>query len=62
MRLPGAKLSLSVNAEVRAIKVEDVTWHANGPLPGAPNVVVSEIGDNKICVRWRMLARTHSEW
>jgi hypothetical protein len=27
---------------VLAIEVEDVTWHANGPQPGAPTIVVSE--------------------
>jgi hypothetical protein len=42
MRLPRAKLSPPVNAEVRAIGVEDVTWHANSPLHGVPTVVVSE--------------------
>jgi hypothetical protein len=42
MRLPGAKLSPPVNAKVRTIGVEDVTWHANGPLPGMPTIVVSE--------------------
>jgi hypothetical protein len=41
-RLHGAKLSPSVNAKVLAIEVEDVTWHANGPQPGAPTIVVSE--------------------
>jgi hypothetical protein len=50
MRLPGAKLSSSVNIEVRAIGVEDVTWHANGPLTGAPAIVL-EIGGNEICVQ-----------
>jgi hypothetical protein len=33
-------------------RVEDVTWHTNGPLPGMPTVVVLGTGDNKICV-WR---------
>jgi hypothetical protein len=44
MWLPGAKLSLPLNVEVRAIGVEDVTWHANGPLPGVPTIMVSETG------------------
>jgi hypothetical protein len=44
MWLLGVKLSPLVNAEVRAIIVEDVNWHANGPLLGAPTVMVLEIG------------------
>jgi hypothetical protein len=39
-----AKLLPPVNDEVRAIKVEDVTWHANGTLPNVPTLVVSEGG------------------
>jgi hypothetical protein len=50
-----------MNAEVRAIGVEDVSWNANDHL-GALTVVVLETGDNKTCVWWRMLAWTHSEW
>ena len=45
MQLSGARLSPSVNVEIQAIGVEDVTWHANDPLPGAPTVMVSETKD-----------------
>jgi hypothetical protein len=42
MWLPRARLSPPMNVEVRAIGVEDVTSHANGPLPSVPNVAVSK--------------------
>jgi hypothetical protein len=51
MRLPRTKASLQVNIDNWAIRAASVAWHANGPLPSAPTVVVSEIGDNNICVR-----------
>jgi hypothetical protein len=52
MRLPTEKVSPSVTAKGWAIRVEDVTWHTNDPLPSTPTVMVSKTGDNKICVRW----------
>jgi hypothetical protein len=42
MRLPRAKLSPPVKAEMRAIRVEDVTWHSSSPLPVAPTIMVLE--------------------
>jgi hypothetical protein len=43
-RLPGAKASLLANANNWAIGAACVAWHANGPLPCAPTVMVSETG------------------
>lgn len=42
MWLPRATVSPLTNADVWAIRVENVSWHGNAPLPGAPTVVVSE--------------------
>lgn len=43
MWLPDAKFS-PLSDDEWAIKVMSVFWHANMPLPGAPNVVVLETG------------------
>ena len=50
IRLLGAKVSPPADEGDWAIGVESVAWHANGPLLGAPTVVVLETEDNKICV------------
>jgi hypothetical protein len=33
-----------VGADELAIRVKKSLWHARGPVPGAPTVVVSETG------------------
>jgi hypothetical protein len=45
-----AKVSPSLSAEDWAIEVGYVTWHANGPLPGASTVLISETeGQRDLC-------------
>jgi hypothetical protein len=52
MWLLGTKISPPLNADVTTIEVGNVTWYANGPIPGVPTVMVLETMDNEIRIRW----------
>jgi hypothetical protein len=52
MMLIWAEVLPPTEADELSIRVKNDAWHAHGPLPGAPTIVVSETGDNKICVWW----------